>query len=1138
MKNKLSFILALTAFACIAENVFIPRMKESPIKLDGIVNQEEYTRASLVEGMVQYKSHRLVNRNVSVLITSTEKALYLTMSNPVEESDVLGGFITSAKTGGRVFADDCVEFFVLKADGTKAYQFIVNAANATVVFVREANAKPSQQEIPFKSASQVHDAKWEVEVELPWSSMPEIDPKEFCFNVARNFVRAGVGYANLTGTDNPMDVKRQIAVKALEGFPGVKVYGVDNSLIAGKFSLRMEYEGGVLTGIVREKGAENVFAVPGKVVELPEQNYPYKSLVYTVKDPKLGMVQIRGGVPFEMGKTLTDGPVTEKRKIAGLGYSYLRHYPGYNKFSILLDSIGEGSSAVAEVVGPDGTSCQGALTRRTDGFWHTIIDLPTKRPMGEWVGKIVVKGDEGKESTYENAFGFTEKSFPFMEKRLGLSTKVLAPFEPITLKDNELDTVLRKHYLAQDGLLNQVNAKGAEIFTQPLGFELVVGGKLLEEHDATMKVLEAAPHIVRTLATARIGNWGYRADTVWEYDGFARVRVRLTPPPDEAAERLTLCAHLRPEEASLFNSMVDLARGNPAGAIPTGQGKVWDSSKLPRRLNQQGLPVIPGEFTPYLWFGGEERGLSLVFNSPRGFDLLDGVPMIRLVREADSVKAECDIVSRAGGKAGKPIDFEFCFQVTPVKPRMPGWKNWVFHFGHRLPGMIHIMPYEHDSAVGMWTRFAKLPPNNDYTYAKAYKATMTKRVPSFDIGKHFDEVDAPLMRKYYEAHEGFFKQHRNIKDADAYVKSNRWRMLDMQLGQHAMTIDRVVPYSCPTIIPMEDEAYQYHKAEWANLKPYWEGIADRCFLTPRYIDYLLWTYDKQLEAGMDGIYLDELYVFPQTNPELSPVRDYKNRVIPEMSILATRELVKRIAYLLDMRRRPERLLVIHFTNTLIVPAFSFATVGLDWEYHVETNMEDYVTLEHIRAHSTGLQTGMVPLALTLPKIADKPPKISVEEYLKRSQRINRTCLGLMLQHGITSTNNIFGDYREHWMSRYAFWAFGTHKDDCEFIPYYTKEKPFSVTGEFIVGGYRRGHSLLLIVTNLGKEGDTLLSIDSERLGISKDAVVMDVATNEKFPLDGEKKLHIKECDYRLIFVGPQEFGEMLTAPEPDRSFAK
>ena len=1137
MRLGMSLLCGLVVCLATAENVFIPRMKEAPIKVDGIINQDEYARASLVEGMVQYKSRRLVNRNVAVLITSTEENLYMTMSTPVEESDVRGGFITMAKTGGRVFADDCVEFFVLKADGTKAYQFIVNAANATVVFVREENVNPSQREIPFKSASQVHDGKWEVEVALPWSSMPEIDPKEFSFNVARNFVRASLGYANLTGTDSPMDIKRQIAVKALEGFPGVKVYGVDNSLIAGKFSLRMEYDGGVLTGIVRENGSENVYAVPGKVIELPEQKYPYKSLVYMVKDPKLGMVQIRGGVPFEMGKTLTDGPVTDKRRVAGLGYSYLRHYPGYNKFSIQVDSIGEGVSVEAEVTGPGGASCRGALSRRPDGFWHGLIALPVKRPMGEWVGKIVVKGADGKKISFENAFGFTEKSFPFVERRLGLSSKVLAPFEPITLKDDELCTVLRRHHLAQNGLLRQVVSKGAEILAQPLGFELVVGGKLLQEHDASMKVLEAAPHIVRTLATAKLGNWGYQANTVWDYDGFARVRVRLTPPANESAERLTLCARLRPEEATLFNSMVDMPRGNPVGAIPAGTGKVWDSSTLPRRLNLQGLPVIPGEFTPYLWFGGEERGLALVFNSPRGFDLLDGVPMIRLVREANAVKAECDIVSRSEGKPGKPIEFEFAFQVTPVKPRMPGWRNWAFHFGYRLPGMTHIMPVEHDSVAGLWTRFAKVPPNNDYTYAKAYKAAMTKRVPPFDLAKRFDEVDAPLMQKYYEAHEGFFKQ-RNTKDAESYIKVNRWRMLDMQLGQHAMTVDRVVPYTCPTIIPMEDEAYQYHKAEWANLKPYWDGIADRCFLTPRYIDYLVWTYDKLLEAGMDGIYLDEVCVFPQTNPDLSPVRDYKNRVIPEMSILATRELVKRIAYLLEFRRCPDRLLVIHLTNSLVVPAFSFATVSLDWEYHVETNMEDYITLDHIRAHSTGLQAGMVPIALTLPKIAEKPPKIPVDEYIRRCRRINRTCLGLMLQHEIGSFNQIFGDYRDHWVSRYTMWAFGTHRDDCEFMPYYMKEKPFSVTGDYIVGGYRRGHSLLMIVTNLGKEGETLLEIDAERLGIGKDAVVMDVATGEKFPLDGEKKLHINECDFRLIFVGPQEFGEVLVAPEPDRSFTK
>ena len=1141
MKKRLTFFLVMAGFFALAENVFIPRMKETGIKVDGIVGKEEYARASLVEGMIHHMSHRLVNRNVSVLITSSEKALYLTMSNAVEESDVLGGFVTLEKSGGRVFADDCVEFFVLKSDGTKAYQFIVNAANATVAFVREGGAKPASKEIPFASASQIHDGKWEVEVELPWSSMPDINPEEFCFNVARNFVRANIGYANLTGSDLPMDPAKQIAVKAVEGFPGVKVYGCDTSLISGKFSLRMEYEGnGALTGVVREKGSENIDYVPGKVIDLPEPKYPFKSLVYTVKDPKLGMVQIRGGVNFEMGKTLTDGPVTGRRKIPGLGYCFLRHYPGYNKFSVVADSLGEGGvSGMAVVTSPEGNSYSAELTHTSEDCWHAMVDLPAKRPLGDWVGKIVVKNAEGKETAYDKAFGFTEKRFPFQARKLGISDKILEPFEPITLTgENELNTVLRKHHLAQNGLLKQVTAKGADIFTKPLGFELVVGGKQLEESNASLKILEAKPHLVRTSATAKYGNWSYRARTNWEYDGFARVQVKLVPPANEAAERLTLCAYLRPEEAIFFNSMVDLARGNPAGAIPEGQGKVWDSSKLPRRLNNQGLPYIPGEFTPYIWYGGDERGLSLTFHSPKGFDLLDGVPMIRLVREADAVKVECDIISRKGGAPGKPVEFEFCIQATPVKPRMDGWRNWVFHFGDRLPGMTHILPVEHDSIAGLFVRFAKVPSNGDYTWVKAFAETMKKRIPNYDLGKHFDEVDSEQIRSYFAKHEGFMKQRNNGASADAYIKTIRWRMLDLQLGQHALTADRAVPYSCPTIIPIEDEVYDYHKAEWYNIKPYWVGVADRIFPTERTIDYLLWSYDQQLKAGVDGVYIDEVYVQSQTNPELSLVRDYKNRVIPETCVLPMRELVKRIAYLLDSHKRPERLLIIHMTNTNIVPVFSFGTICLDWEYHIETNMEDYITMEHARAHSTGLQTGMVPLALILPKIEKKPPKVPVPEYLKQYNRIARTILGMMMQLEIGSTHRISGDYREPWRLRYTLWAFGTHKEDCEFIPYFTKDKPFSVSGNFIVGAYRRGHSLLLMVTNLGKEDDTVLEFDAQKLGIAKDAVVMDAETRELFPLDGEKKLHLKECDFRLIFVGGKEFGEMLLAPEPNRAYIR
>ena len=1136
-KSRCLCVWLLTATLAWAESLIIPRMKTAEIKVDGVVGKEEYACASLLEGMVHFKTHRLINRDVSVLVTSTEEALYMTMSNAVEETDVRGGFITAAQTGGRVWADDCVEFFVVSSDGSMGYQFIVNAANATVVFMREKDVKPKIQAVPFRSASQVHDGKWEVEVELPWASMPEINPLEFGVNVARNFVRANFGYANLTGTDMPTDPKKMIAVKALEGFPGVKVYGVDHTLIQGRFALRMEYEGGTLTGKVRERGSEDVLYVPGKVVELPDPKYPYKSLVFMVTDPKLGVVQLRGGVPFELGKTLTDGPVTNKWRLPGLGQCFLRYYPSYNKFTVMVDAPEEAVSGMAEVTAPDGNKYSAALARTSDDEWRAVVDIPAKRPLGEWVGKLIVKDAEGKETTVENAFSFTEKSFPFMQKKLGISNKILPPFEPIQMKgDKELTTIFRKHSLAQDGLLQQVNSKGVDILAKPLGFELVVNGKPLSEEGASLKVVKAEPHEVITKATARYGNWKYKATTTWEYDGFARVQVSFTPPADEVADRLTLCASLRQKEAFLFNSVVDLGRGNPAGAIPAGKGKVWDSSTLPRRMNDQGLPVVPGEFTPYVWFGGDERGLSLTFNSPRGFDLLDGMPMIRLLREEGAVKAECDIISRKG-TPGKPVAFEFCFQVTPVKPRVPGWKKWVFQFGDRLPGMLHILPFEHDSVTGCWTRFAKVPPNGDYSYAKAFKETMEKRVPKFDIGKHFDEVDDKLLREYYTSHEGFMKQ-RFGRDIDGYVKTNRWRMLDMQLGQHAMTADRVVPYTCPSIIPFEDEAYQYHKAEWATVRQYWMGVADRCFFTERYIDYLLWSYEKLLDAGMDGIYLDELYVFPQTNPDLSTVRDYKNRVIPEMNILESRELVKRIAYLLDSKKKPEMLLIIHFTNTHIVPAFSFGTIGLDWEYHVETKMEDYVSLEHVRAHSTGLQAGLVPMALIMPKITPRPPAISNDEYLEKYRRISRTALGLMVQHEITTTNRIFGDYVEPWKLRYTLWAFGTHRDDCEFIPHYSQKKPFSVTDNSVVGGYRRGHSALLMVTNVGEECETLLKVDTQALGVAGDAVMMDITTGESFPLSGEQRLKIKECDFHLVFVGPQEFGETLVAPEPNKAFIK
>ena len=115
------------------------------------------------------------------------------------------------------------------------------------------------------------------------------------------------------------------------------------------------------------------------------------------------------------------------------------------------------------------------------------------------------------------------------------------------------------------------------------------------------------------------------------------------------------------------------------------------------------------------------------------------------------------------------------------------------------------------------------------------------------------------------------------------------------------------------------------------------------------------------------------------------------------------------------------------------------------------------------------------------------------------------------------------------------WAFGTHKEDCEFLPYWRKSLPFKTSENFIVGAYKRGHSALLMLTNLGKEATARVEVNPKELGLAEDAGLMDAMTGERFPLPSAE-ITVPECEYRLLFAGPLEFGTMLQPPEPDAAF--
>lgn len=1166
-KPQVSVGVLAAAITASANWLTIPLDSEMTIRVDGVFSEGEYERASGYPGLLQAKKNRMVPRDGEAILAASPEALYVASMTATEGSETDGGFVTLAKTdGGPVYYDDDFEIFVASEPGgavTNVYQILVNAANVRFEAARGQKGWKSGA----VTACGVRDGFWFMEAKIPWANLPGVDPKKFRFNLARNFVKSGLGYAILTGQGDCYDATRMVSVTAAEGFPGIKVRGMDTSLIAGKYRLTAEcaQKGLTLKSECYHKGKIVLRNDPSRDQQVPMED-PYKALSVEVVVNGFGKVFHRPFLPFETGSTVSGGPVTERRRVDGLGYTFLRFYPGASKVAVIADGIGKDDKAVATVVSPDGKEFAAPFAAQPDRTNKAMVMLPKEkdRKAGEWNGRITVTAADGTAKTYEKAFGFAERKFPWQQNRYGYSTKVLAPFTPIEYTGDTLKTVLREHTLGKDGLIAQAKAKGADIFAGPMAFELVSKGEKHAFKPDGWTVFQNEKHGVRTQAKGSFGPFRYVAETVWDYDGFAFVTVKLSPAGSGATiDRLTLKAPLKAEESTLFHAMVDMTRGNPAGLIPTGSGVVWDSSKLIRKKSPLGLPWIPGEFSPYLFVGGEERGLCFVFDSPKGFDLEDGKPMLRIVRGNGTVTAEADVVSRSHA-VGEPFEFSFAYQVTPVKPRMPGSERWIPDYGNRLPGMLHYQAIAGASAFGLFPQgFSHLPLNtNHWMYARAYRKAMRQRRIDFDTLAHLNGEGFGEIKAWGEKNADLFNRsyHGSVK---RYVDSSKMYIYD-DLTREAMTLDRTIPYSCPSIISLTDEAYRYYKAEWSTLIPYHDGMSDRIYLTPSTVDYLVYAYRELLKNGADGINFDEQYVVPQSNPDLSEVRDYKGRCIPEMGILAARNMYKRMAYVLDELGHKERMLAPHLTNTMIIPEFAFATIGVCWEYDLAGNFVEQFPPDYCRAHSWGGQAGLRSVALVLYRDPLRG-KIPESQFCIRRNRAFRTAIGLTVQHGMDIMHRYWGDFTEQYRARYVLWAFGTHRADCDFIPYWTNDKPFKATDEkgvraakstapmpsfetmgnivpaaapsFIVGAYRRGSSTLFMITNLGQTGKTTVTYDAKALGLSADCALVDALTGERIAKDGDGfAVDIPECEYRLVFAGPAEFGETLVPPEPDMGY--
>jgi len=314
------------------------------------------------------------------------------------------------------------------------------------------------------------------------------------------------------------------------------------------------------------------------------------------------------------------------------------------------------------------------------------LDLPE----GDYRATLNVFGADGKTVVDTRSVDFVRRHYEWEGNTLGEEDKVLPPFEPIKVEGNTLKVWGREYTVGADCLPSKIVAAGGagaeDILTAPIRLRATSGGKELDTRLGRIGV-DAGPARVRLSAGGKTQNPLYAADASLEFDGW--YQVKLTVPPaqgDAAVDRLSLHVPLWKDADTLYVQRAgDGRRGNYFGALPKGEGLVWDSSRL--------LPFGQwGSFAPIVFVGTGDKGLWFLAEQNRDWTMSDELPAVQIFRTKAGVELRINIFADKT-VLDRAREIEFAFLIDPVKqiPEERKWawgRNVYWHntYGYRLWG--------------------------------------------------------------------------------------------------------------------------------------------------------------------------------------------------------------------------------------------------------------------------------------------------------------------------------------------------------------------------------------------------------------------------------------------------------------------
>jgi hypothetical protein len=1149
--------------------VILPLVKTAP-KIDGVIREEEWRDACRVVGFMRTATWIEYRDGVFWLACDGRK-LYLAVRSEVHPQAGILADATPSASDADLTKDDTVELWLDPrkgaADGDrKYYQIIVNHHGALNDASFLDDKKDASWRVQWEFASKVENGWWQLEVAIPLSSLgvsPEDLTTAWGMRIMRNWkkpdwqtdwVMQGYDWERHPYSDrNTMAtvgwreegvVTRVLSLQAAEG-KGAQLSVELRNLSAReqvvKADIQFQSEGKPPQAFKEELALK---AQEARVVTLGDETAKGEcaaNLKVTSGENDIFYRSFRFFAQKRKDRWWVDPDPTRTPEFD------LAYYPYYNRLKarLIIKELKDAKrvrGAAITINDQTGASLAKADFRTLkDGVTELIMAVPELSD-GTYTAQAVLRIKDGKDIEVRQDFQRTK--YDWERNTIGFTDKVVPPFTPIKVEGSEVSVVLRKHQVGQAGLWDQVLSEGIPILASPMRFDVKVGGKRYKtEVVREVSFTAQQENLVKFSSAWKAGPLTVKANGYYEMDGMMRVELVLNQVGSEAVESFDLVIPLKAEIATLMNAYSTVERSNLSGAIPQGEGVVWESSKAQHeeKADPKGRAKFPGTFIPYLWLGNERQGMCWFAENDKDW-LVDDIGSTHEVqRREGAVRLRVHFITKPGALK-RERRLVFGLQATPTKPMPMG-----------------------DAKGTNWRRWMTLPPNDYAAWTKTSDDANAMLVYNildacfYGRGGHFSSIyPAHKNEAAYalagEAHrQGTFDRTRLFADFQPNPQILRSEE-DLAIAAFAWHLEEQLKIKIPCLwMPYCNPRGADFTAEFLTFQDEWlrfdysgrEWSADSLLQLSRsrakvvagdvgqrgvfydvkpvrsYQDYCLWWWKKMLEKGAaDGIYFDNTFLV--VNHDVvggTAYYDEEGKVRQGVDTLALRELLKRSWVLCSELGMP-MINLAHMSGSPTMPVNTWAAINLDWEEQFTTDdYQDKFARDLIRTQSIGLQSGSVPLVLNQ---ARESWGVKVRN-LALSDWIMRTLLGVTLVHelgmwdgpGVIPPSSMLLNYR----TRYVLSDFGYGLQDCEVWTYWQKDCPVAVKGVDAEGlVLKRGGQALIVVTSFGKGGEADVQLDGQRLGLRPGESYYDLETGDKLEASGQFgcKFRLPRHDFKVI----------------------